>query len=324
MTRARLHTLASVFGGVLTVGCLSALASVLAQAGTWSALVEVIAHHWLALAGLVAAYMGLVGLQALAWWRLLVATAGAARAGLSVGIFSLTQLGKYLPGNVGHFVFRYALTRASGTPRAATLAASALEPWLLLIAALTALVALGDVDWPTRWGLSPIWGGLLPVMALIGAAVGVIWVRRQGWVEAIELKRLITPGALQGVFVLASAGLFFGVLALYAPVPMPPVSEVMAAAVLAWWLGFVTPGSPGGLGVREAVMTVALAASIDSATAVAAVAVYRGVTVLGDGLVFLLAAVWWGFKGRHQLAAYRHHLDQAAQTRTAKTWRAPR
>jgi hypothetical protein len=140
MTPSRLRTLATAFGGLITIACLVALVTVLAQQDTWSALVGVIHNHWGVLVGVVGVYVVLVGLQALAWWRLMQATTGTARCAASVGIFALTQVAKYLPGNVGHFVFRYALTRATGAGRAATLTATALEPWLLLLAALVGLV----------------------------------------------------------------------------------------------------------------------------------------------------------------------------------------
>ncbi|MDR9453948.1 MAG: lysylphosphatidylglycerol synthase domain-containing protein [Wenzhouxiangella sp.] len=312
MTPSRLRTLATAFGGLITIACLVALVTVLAQQDTWSALVGVIHNHWGVLVGVVGVYVVLVGLQALAWWRLMQATTGTARCAASVGIFALTQVAKYLPGNVGHFVFRYALTRATGAGRAATLTATALEPWLLLLAALVGLVALGNVDWPTLWGWSPWWGWVLPLLALVGAVVGLMWVRGRGWIDGLNPAGLLLPWALQLTFVLASAGLFVQVLALHQPTPAPPVTEVLAAAVLAWLVGFVTPGSPGGLGVREAVLGVALAAWIDPATAVAAVAVFRGVTVLGDGVMFGAGAVWWWLGGRRALADYARHLDPDA------------
>ena len=56
---------------------------------------------------------------------------------------------------------------------------------------------------------------------------------------------------------------------------------------VAWVLGFVMPGAPGGLGVREVVLLAALDPLYGSATAVGLAVALRLVTTLGDGVSFL-------------------------------------
>ena len=57
---------------------------------------------------------------------------------------------------------------------------------------------------------------------------------------------------------------------------------------VAWVAGFVTPGAPAGLGVREVVLVAALTPVYDHETAIGVAAMLRMVTVLGDGLAFLI------------------------------------
>ena len=57
---------------------------------------------------------------------------------------------------------------------------------------------------------------------------------------------------------------------------------------VAWIAGFVTPGAPGGLGVREAILVASLGPLYGEGTAVALALTLRAVTTAGDGLGFLV------------------------------------
>ena len=64
------------------------------------------------------------------------------------------------------------------------------------------------------------------------------------------------------------------------------VMELIGIGSAAWLVGFVVPGAPGGLGVREAVLIAGLSAVALPATEATAVALaYRFVTMVGDVLV---------------------------------------
>ena len=66
----------------------------------------------------------------------------------------------------------------------------------------------------------------------------------------------------------------------------------MGAMALAWLAGFLTPGAPAGLGVRESVLLIILAPAAGEASILALAALFRIVTVLGDGLLALGAAAF--------------------------------
>ena len=66
------------------------------------------------------------------------------------------------------------------------------------------------------------------------------------------------------------------------------LSSIFATA---WIAGFVTPGAPGGLGVREAVLLSALIPVYGPAAAVGMAIVLRIVTTLGDGAAFLVGVL---------------------------------
>ena len=55
---------------------------------------------------------------------------------------------------------------------------------------------------------------------------------------------------------------------------------------LAWIAGFLTPGAPAGLGIREAILVAALGATYGAGIAVGLTLLLRMVTLRGDGLAF--------------------------------------
>lgn len=57
---------------------------------------------------------------------------------------------------------------------------------------------------------------------------------------------------------------------------------------LAWVAGFVVPGSPGGIGVREAVLVTALAPLLGAGAALGLAVLFRVVAIAGDAVAFAL------------------------------------
>jgi uncharacterized membrane protein YbhN (UPF0104 family) len=61
---------------------------------------------------------------------------------------------------------------------------------------------------------------------------------------------------------------------------------LVASFSLAWVVGFVTPGAPGGLGVREGLLLLMLAPVYSPASASVLVIALRIATTVGDSLSF--------------------------------------
>ncbi len=57
---------------------------------------------------------------------------------------------------------------------------------------------------------------------------------------------------------------------------------------VAWITGFLTPGAPAGLGVREAVLVAALSPVVGRGTALGITVSVRLVTTITDGIAFLI------------------------------------
>jgi uncharacterized membrane protein YbhN (UPF0104 family) len=66
---------------------------------------------------------------------------------------------------------------------------------------------------------------------------------------------------------------------------------VAGAGLLAWLAGFVVPGAPGGLGVREAALLWLLAGQMDASQAGSVAVIMRVATTFADGL-FAASSAW--------------------------------
>jgi len=64
---------------------------------------------------------------------------------------------------------------------------------------------------------------------------------------------------------------------------------IIGLYLVSWLAGFLTPGAPSGLGIREAVMMMFLADFVDVSILIAAMVMHRVLTVLGDLFAYVLA-----------------------------------
>ena len=60
-----------------------------------------------------------------------------------------------------------------------------------------------------------------------------------------------------------------------------------AVFALSWLLGFLAPGAPAGLGVREGIMVLMLSPLMPDSEALAFVLLARLVTLAGDAIIYL-------------------------------------
>ena len=96
---------------------------------------------------------------------------------------------------------------------------------------------------------------------------------------------------LQTAFLALSGCVFIGILWVVVPAAtsLPAFSALCGAYVLAWLAGFITPGTPAGVGVREIVLLFLLRGQIEQADLLLAIVLGRVVTVIGDLLYFIMA-----------------------------------
>ncbi|HEY7803602.1 MAG TPA: hypothetical protein VIC30_04110 [Orrella sp.] len=213
-------------------------------------------------------------LLAVAWWQLLDFFGVRFCPLRTIRIYGVSQLAKYVPGNVFQFAGRQALGMSNGIPAGPLAKSMLLE---LILIALAGLL-FGYLVLPA-W--LPILSGAESVGLLIVTAAAMAVSLYRQWAKSVAWAFLALV-----LFLWLSAAVF----AILLDMVHDPPSQwllMMGAFVLAWLAGFVTPGAPAGVGVREMVLLVLLEGQVAPGLLLLAVLLGRLVTVLGDVWFFL-------------------------------------
>lgn len=222
-----------------------------------------------------------------------------------LGIHLVSHAAKYLPGNVGQYVGRAALARQEGLDLGHVLFTLVAETACAVVAAVIYAVAMLDPGSRDLFvdRLGPGRLAAVVLVALLAALVGGGLVGRPTLRKLARLPPSSTVPATPGPAIWFSClGLtwlsftLFGVCALLllrgffepSPAGLPALAGLFAAA---WVAGFVTPGAPAGLGVREAVLVAGLNPLYGPEVAIALPLLFRLVCVVGDGAAFLVGSL---------------------------------
>ena len=253
----------------------------------------------------VAIVLGVIGYAlvcvplALAWWWLSGVYGFRPSALAGYVVFAKSQWAKYLPTNTLQYVSRQALGREAGLSHAA-LGASALLEMASLVAAATLIAALGGSR-ATELGAARgvfLAGG-------VAAAIGIVsWPLIDGLARRLpkvsrlfeglphlrfgeNLRILGISFVLHLVFFLGASVLLIALYAAGWQRELVPLLGLAWAFPVAWAAGTFAPGAPSGLGVREAVLLLALEPSLGASHAAALGIVFRLTTTGGDALTAL-------------------------------------
>lgn len=227
----------------------------------------------------------------------------------STPIYLKTNIAKYLPGNVWHFFGRIRALQTVGTPTGIAVLGVVMEPLLMAVAALIvacltggALTEIGG-QFGNRGGQTL---GRVVVLVLAIASVhprafnpilqalGQAKAKAQKLELSVGQKGLRTyPGrALLGEmgFVLLRSLGFVAIVLAFQPLSLANIQSLLAAFSLAWLLGLIVPGAPGGIGVFEATAISLLDTQFPVAVILSSVAIYRLISVLAE--VSAAGGVW--------------------------------
>lgn len=243
-------------------------------------------------------YTGALLLLAWTWWWLIGAYCRNDVPFLPVSsTYATSQFAKYLPGNVGQYVARHAILRRMHWSHNALVAAALTEVASLVLAALLWSLPLTGTMLSHYLGLDPAtFQALLGALAFL--VMVTVWIvlrmpRVRHWVPLERPSRLIG--------VVAAHGLFFGLMIVSLRVVAAglqtsfPMWKLAGVATTSWLAGFLVVGSPGGLGVREAVFVELLSAGGSTDSALLMAAAFRLVTFSGDFFIMLIGGCGFAF-----------------------------
>ena len=219
-------------------------------------------------------------LLAMAWWHLLRHLyASETRLG-SIRIYGLSQLAKYVPGNIFHLAGRQALGMAAGISSGALAKSTIWE--LSLIAVAGALFG---------WMVLPL---LIPGFLEVASVLLILFsfALIAGLLHRITGRHTTLAFLWQMLFLLISGAVFIALLELITGNEVVEVRywlTIGSSYIVAWLVGLVTPGAPAGVGVREMILLLMLKGIVAEESLLMAVLLGRLVTIVGDLLFFAVA-----------------------------------
>jgi hypothetical protein len=161
---------------------------------------------------------------------------------ISYYFFCKTEIAKYLPGNIFHFVGRQLLAKKIDITQTQMMKISGLFTLLLAVATLLSgtifLLFINDIY---------VWFRLFMAIGSIVAIVATLYLFPSlPKIKKLEINMILALSiALQGIMmgIIISTQIDDSSTQLF--------MEIVGIYIFSWLVGFVTPGASGGIGVRE-------------------------------------------------------------------------
>ena len=230
-------------------------------------------------------------------------------------LFQLSELGKYLPGKVGQFVGMAALCRSLEISRDEAIASTLLQlMFQCLLGILIGVPVLLSPEAREFWQnilinlLHNSFRSIVFFAAIIGLGTIILVLLRKrlssqkGHLQKImrtifSFKKLFRLVVIYiSLWACVGIGFFLFVKSIY-PIQMVQLPIILGIYPFAWSIGFLSLITPGGLGVREGILSLFLTAFLPSATATL-IALLSRLWIINTEVI--LAAIAWGYYCRQR------------------------
>ena len=260
---------------------------------------------------LVSTLFGLLSIIINAYaWKLLINSIGCDSNNLNIiEIFLKTNLYKYLPGGIWHFVSRYNILRLNFSIEK-SVESILLEPLLMLVAGLL-FIPLGNFSiyiFILCWSSTLVFligfrkfiiKKLQSIKATIFENIDKANVPNIFHINKNISSKISYPYKALFVEIIFILFRYFGFLCClnaFSIGSLIPQGELISSFSLAWIIGLVVPAAPGGLGVFESVILFGLGSYLPEAPLLASLLFYRLVSSFSDIFAALLYPVKRLFK----------------------------
>ncbi len=237
---------------------------------------------WLTLVSLSILYFFSNTLLAFGWHRLLCYYGLTPTRLWAVRVYGFSQLAKYVPGNIFHLAGRQSLGMAAGYPGWALVKSSCWELAICLLggAVFSVLLVPFMLDDVSITITFVVFFLLISVVCLVLKFYFSIDVARSFiyFLFFFIVTALLFVLLVSTFFTISHSNSFL----------FPAIG---GAYITAWLIGFVTPGAPAGMGVRELVLIFLLNRIMSENDLILSAMLMRFVTVFGDILFFCFAVI---------------------------------
>ena len=229
-------------------------------------------------------------------WKCLIRNIGCNINKLDViKIFINTNIYKYLPGGIWHFVSRYNMLRLNFTNER-SVESVLLEPLLMLVAALI-FIPFGSLNififilcWSSTLVLVKDFRGF--IISVLKGMKTSIFTRNYKFDDTtyIQNNKNILPKKsypfqpllVEIIFILFRFFGFMCCINAFSVRSLISNSELISYFSFAWIIGLIVPGAPGGMGVFESVILFVLGSQLPEAPLIASLLCYRLVATISD------------------------------------------
>jgi len=224
--------------------------------------------------------------------------------GKITAVYTKSNLAKYIPGNFMHFAGRNLLGSELGVTQKQLAVSTFLEVFFLVGIGMILSIILGgtqffDIMLYYILQLHVYLIGAIVIVFLSIACVFIVFVynKRLVLLEYINMlwKELII--CLPKLLILYTVSLLIPALVLVyllnwdSSLTIYRLSLIIPAYIISWIVGFIIPGAPGGLGIRESILIVMLDQLYGGEKIVLAVILQRLISIFGDVFAFLISVI---------------------------------
>ena len=220
----------------------------------------------------------------------------------AIQVYLITNIAKYLPGNVWHFYGRITAIAESGGSKAVASIIVLLEPLLMAAAALIIALlssSIGLIETASSFSILALQILALIIVLfaihphLLNPVIHFLSDRKNKSFSTHQVKLKSYPlfpllGEL-GFLLWRGTGFLFTLTALMSINPNQ-IPQLLSVFSFAWLLGLIVPGAPGGLGIFEAT-TIALLDQKFSAVIILGVAIFRLISIVAEVITAVLASL---------------------------------
>lgn len=226
-------------------------------------------------------------------------------------IMATSQIAKYLPGGIWYTLGRVYLGKSARIKEEIGLLSVVFETFLLMLTNLVIfLVAINFIS--SEPVLSP-WLSILfivvilvllypPLLNMLLNLALRLFKRPRVMLKAKYANILKLSAYFFGVWLCQIAGFYTLINSIF-PIPLTQLAHLAAAYTLSWITGFIVLFAPGGLGVREGMMSLLLAPILPSPLAVAISFISRIWITLFETVMFFVGL------GIRKRTSTRNNLD---------------
>jgi glycosyltransferase 2 family protein len=226
-------------------------------------------------------------------WRRLLIICGHKDISINIcnKIYGKSQIAKYIPGNVFHVVGRHILGSQAGIKNIVLTGATIYE--ILGLISISLLIGFTGM---VIFDLENVYFSLYHIILILFSTIVIISIITALAPYFISLRGIVLPyKGIWDTFINISkvylfyflffliAGLLLAVIVnVFLEINFIVATKLVIIFSIAWVAGFIIPGAPGGIGVREAVIIFFITPIIGEAQSIAIAIALRFVTLFGD------------------------------------------